>query len=82
MVFHQLVQASNDTIMCVSNSEINTATATATDNTTYHHSGYTQNSGNCTPRSRRYWARRFYNFLSKMTELAAAVKDEGALEEM
>ena len=33
-----------------------------------------------TPRSRRYWARRFYNFLSSLTELAAAIKDEGALD--
>jgi hypothetical protein len=29
---------------------------------------------------RRYWGQRFFNFLSKLTELASTPKDEKALD--
>ena len=87
----QLVQASNDTVMSVSNSDIDSATG-ASDHHDHNHSssGYSSSgrsspslfAGGSTPRGRHYWARRFYNFLSKMTELASAIKDESALEKV
>lgn len=69
--------------MNVSNTDIQSATAAT-------HSG-AGSSGRCssptlfpggggTPRGRKYWARRFYAFLSTLCELKSAVKDEGALD--
>jgi len=76
--------------MSVSNSDIDSVTASS-DHHQHDHSHPAQQSGRsspslfaggggATPRGRHYWARRFYNFLSKMTELASAIKDESALE--
>lgn len=75
------MQASNDNVMNVSNADIHAVTDAAG-----HHRGRPGSPSLfpdlVSPRSRKYWARRFYNFLSKMSELASAVKDEAALDHM
>ena len=77
--------------MPLSNSEISAASGSSSDSGSSgggsggggrHSPGLFSSSGSCTPRSRRYWAKRFYNFLSKLTELATAIKDEAALDAM
>jgi hypothetical protein len=69
--------------MSISNADIHAVTDTA---------GHGAHRGRCgsptlfaegaAPKSRRYWAHRFYNFLSKMTELASAIKDESTVDNM
>mmetsp|Transcript_24574 Transcript_24574/g.49281 ORF Transcript_24574/g.49281 Transcript_24574/m.49281 type:complete len:345 (-) Transcript_24574:94-1128(-) len=72
-----LVQASNDTVMNVSNADIHAVA---------DHTGHSAHGRCGSPslfmdvHSRHYWAHRFYNFLSKMTELSAAIKDESTLD--
>lgn len=81
------MQASNDTVMSVSDADIHAVT----DHDALH-GGHHAHRGRCgsptlftegaAPKSRKYWARRFYNFLSKMTELASAIKDEATVDNL
>lgn len=65
MLFSQLIQASNDQVLNVSNNDM-AATVTVIRPL----------------RSRRYWAARFYAFLSKMTELSSAIKDDSFIAQL
>ncbi|KAJ1397356.1 hypothetical protein B484DRAFT_458719 [Ochromonadaceae sp. CCMP2298] len=59
-----LVQASNDTHLSLSNTDLRPSQA--------HYPSHTP----------LYWAQRFYTFLSHMTELATAVRDETSLQQL
>mmetsp|Transcript_2046 Transcript_2046/g.3594 ORF Transcript_2046/g.3594 Transcript_2046/m.3594 type:complete len:181 (+) Transcript_2046:288-830(+) len=98
-----LIQASNDTVKNVSNSEFlqgGAGTSTTSGSTTTSSSssggdggdgGKSSNGevsidnggGSAAPpvvlATRSYWSKRFYLFLSKMTELASAIKDEASI---
>jgi len=104
-----LIQASNDTVKNVSNSEFlqgGAGTSTTSGSTTTSSSsssggdggdggkssndeisidndGSGRGGGSAAPpvvlATRSYWSKRFYLFLSKMTELASAIKDEASI---
>ena len=77
------MQASNDSVVSVSNTDINNNSSNdGTRSRGGSDSGPSLFNSGVNARGRKYWAHRFFAFLSKLTELAAAVKDESALEEL
>ena len=65
------MQASNDVSLNISDSEVQRSSSPVL---------FASAVGASQLHSHKYWARRFYNFLSKMTELSSAIKDEAALD--
>jgi hypothetical protein len=93
LLLFQLIQASNDTVMNVSNTDIEGAICSDFDGSGHTRSGvYGGGSGRSSPSllsarmgssgGRKYWASRFYAFLSKMTELSTAIKDESSIDDL
>lgn len=84
------MQASNDNVVSVSNADIHAVTEGGNPSSSHCHGGHSSHGRCGSPtlfsdvahKSRRYWARRFYNFLSNLSELKAAVKDEAALDHL
>lgn len=64
-VLLQLIQASNDQVLNVSNKDMTAKVPVIRP-----------------LQSRRYWAARFYAFLSKMTELSSAIKDDSFIAQL
>lgn len=65
LLLSQLIQASNDQVLNVSNQDMAATVPVVRP-----------------LRSRRYWAARFYAFLSKMTELSSAIKDDSFIAQL